>query len=383
MWEKIRCCRGDAQATACTAVGICVQRFHIAAGAGVAGPPRAILRRRSASAPSSPRQRHAQAPPKPTPGASAGPDCAVMTATHAAWHLIFLPVPCILAPVVVADDVSQRQEQLQEQQQNNERTLGGRNRKRWTPAAAPTVAPSPSRKTLRDSPDRKLADTPVGGAGLRAADSNDFEESASEDGMRTAVCHHLIRCLYTCHYFPRMHSTPLHHICCLQCAHKLGRNAPFCEEESSYWSTMLGLTILAIALLVSLHIITVGLLSMGCVDEDLWEEVGDEVPAAWDNNLGSSKSRGKPVPAGDYFTVIKGCHPVSSLSSYPIFLFGIACMLTPGHRLQGMHISLPGCNWYTRQHTCCMSNQTARSMPQQQRLASLLRQHFAAIIRHV
>jgi len=166
--------------------------LQVKAQAGVAGRPRAILRRRSASAPSSPRQRHAQAPPKPTPGASAGPDCAVMTATHAAWHLILLPVPCILGPFVVADDVSQQQEQ--QQQQNNERTLGGRNSKRWTPAGAPTVAPSPSGKTLRDSPDRKLADTPVGGAGLRAADSNDSEESASEDGMRTAVCQ--IRCLH-------------------------------------------------------------------------------------------------------------------------------------------------------------------------------------------
>ena len=74
--------------------------------------------------------------------------------------------------------------------------------------------------------------------------------------------------------------------------------------------------ILAIAFLV-----TVGLLNMGCVDEDLWEEVGDEVPAAWEDSLGSSKSKGKPVPPGDYFTVIKGCHPVSSLSSYPILLF--------------------------------------------------------------
>lgn len=79
---------------------------------------------------------------------------------------------------------------------------------------------------------------------------------------------------------------------------------------------MLGLMILAIAFLV-----TVGLLNMGCVDEDLWEEVGDEVPAAWEDSLGSSKSKGKPVPPGDYFTVIKGCHPVNSLSSYPILLF--------------------------------------------------------------
>ncbi len=118
---------------------------------------------------------------------------------------------------------------------------------------------------------------------------------------------------------------------------------------------MLGLMILAIAFLVSLQIITVGLLNMGCVDEDLWAEVGDEVPASWDDSLGSSKSKGKPVPPGDYFTVIKGCHPVSSLSSYPILLFGIARMLTPAHTLQGMHVSLPGWNWYTRQHTCCMS----------------------------
>ena len=93
---------------------------------------------------------------------------------------------------------------------------------------------------------------------------------------------------------------------------------------------MLGLMILAIAFLVILHIITVGLLNMGCVDEELWEEVGDEVPA-WDDSLGSSKAKGKPVPPGDYFTVIKGCHTVSSLSSHPILLFGIACMLTPGH----------------------------------------------------
>ncbi len=164
-----------------------------------------------------------------------------MTATLAAWHLILLPVPCIFGPAVVADDVSQQQEQ--QQQQNNERTLGGRNRKRWTPAGAAslTVAPSPSEKRLRDSPDRKLADTPVGGARLRAADSHDSEESASEDGMHTAVCHHLIiRCLYTCQYFPQLHSTPLHHICCLYVAHTVGCNAPFCEEESSYWSTMLG-----------------------------------------------------------------------------------------------------------------------------------------------
>lgn len=120
---------------------------------------------------------------------------------------------------------------------------------------------------------------------------------------------------------------------------------------------MLGLMILAIALLVSLHIITVGLLNMGCVDEDLWEEVGDEVPAAWDEILGSSKSRGKPVPPGDYFTVIKGCHPVSSLSSYPRLLFGIARMLTLGHTLQEICISLPRWKWYKRQHTfgCCLS----------------------------
>jgi len=94
---------------------------------------------------------------------------------------------------------------------------------------------------------------------------------------------------------------------------------------------MLGMMILAVAFLVILHIITVGLLNMGCVDEELWEEVGDEVPAAWDDSLESSKAKGKPVPPGKYFTVIKGCYLVSSLSSHPILLFGIACMLTPGH----------------------------------------------------
>ncbi|KAA6419711.1 MAG: hypothetical protein FRX49_10435 [Trebouxia sp. A1-2] len=51
---------------------------------------------------------------------------------------------------------------------------------------------------------------------------------------------------------------------------------------------------------------TVVLLNMGCVDEELWEEIGDEVPAAWDDSLGSRQSRGKPVSPGDYFTVIKG-----------------------------------------------------------------------------
>ena len=128
--------------------------------------------------------------------------------------MAYVPFARSLHPwaVVVADDVSQQQEQ--QQQQNNEHTLGGRNRKRWTPAgaASATVAPPHSGQRLRDSPDRKLADTPVGDAPPRAADSNDSEESASEDGMRTAVCHHLIRFLYTCHLFPLMHSTPLHHI---------------------------------------------------------------------------------------------------------------------------------------------------------------------------
>ncbi|KAL0053862.1 hypothetical protein WJX82_000155 [Trebouxia sp. C0006] len=173
-------------------------------------------------------------------------------------------LPGTPVPSCAADDVSQRQEQRQEQQQNNERTLGGRNRKRWTPAAAPTVAPSPSRKTLRDSPDRKLADTPVGGAGLRAADSNDSEESASED------------------------------------------------------------------------------------DEDLWEEVGDEVPAAWDDNLGSSKSRGKPVPAGDYFTVIKGPKPAAASEQSTLFSAGAqpargetAWAYTGGPQKWGQQLVLP------------------------------------------
>ncbi|KAL0022739.1 hypothetical protein WJX77_009701 [Trebouxia sp. C0004] len=159
--------------------GRCGKRLgaaEVKAQAGVARRPRAILRCRSASAPSSSRQRHAKAPPKPTP-----------------------------------DDMSQQQEQ--QQQQNNEHTHGDRNRKRWTPHSG---------KRLRDSPDRKLADTPIGDAALKAADSNDSEESPSED------------------------------------------------------------------------------------DEELWEEVGDEVPAAWDDSLGSSKSKGKPVQPGDYFTVIKG-----------------------------------------------------------------------------
>ena len=168
-----------------------VTSLQVKAQAGIAGRPRAILRRRSARAPSSPRQRHAPAPPKPTPGVSAASDCAVMTATLTAWYMLLLPV-CILGPFVVADDLSQQQEQ--QQQQNNERTLGGRNRKRWTPAGAAslTVPPPHSGKRLRDSPDRKLADTPVKDAALRAADSDDCEESVSEDGMRTAVCHHLV-----------------------------------------------------------------------------------------------------------------------------------------------------------------------------------------------
>lgn len=118
---------------------------------------------------------------------------------------------------MVADDVSQQQEQ--KQQQNNKHTLGG-SRKRWTPAgaASATVAAPHSGKRLRDSPYRELADTSVGDAALRAADSNVFEESASEDGMCTAVCHHLTRCSYTFHLFPLLHSTALHHICCLQFA---------------------------------------------------------------------------------------------------------------------------------------------------------------------
>ncbi len=203
--------------------------LQVKAQAGVAGRPLAILRRRSASAPASPRQRHAQAPPKPTSGVSAGSGCVVMNATFAAWHMFLLPAPCILGLVVDADDVSQQQEQ--QQQQKNEHSLGGRNRKRWTRAgaASATVAPPHSGKRLRDSPDRKLADTPVGDAALRAADSNDSEESASEDGMRTAVCHRLVRCLYTCHLFPLLHGTPLHHICCLLFAQTVGHDTRLCE----------------------------------------------------------------------------------------------------------------------------------------------------------
>ncbi len=47
---------------------------------------------------------------------------------------------------------------------------------------------------------------------------------------------------------------------------------------------------------------------MDCADDDLWEEIGEEVPAAWDDSQGSTKSKDKPVPPGDYFTVVKGQH---------------------------------------------------------------------------
>lgn len=52
-------------------------------------------------------------------------------------------------------------------------------------------------------------------------------------------------------------------------------------------------------------------LTQGCtVDEDLWDELGEEVPAEWDDDKPTRKRTGKPVPPGEYFTIIRGAKHV-------------------------------------------------------------------------
>ena len=54
----------------------------------------------------------------------------------------------------------------------------------------------------------------------------------------------------------------------------------------------------------------------GCtVDDELWNELGEEVPAEWDDDQPARKRTGKPVPPGDYFTVIKGLSVCMNVSS--------------------------------------------------------------------
>ena len=50
-----------------------------------------------------------------------------------------------------------------------------------------------------------------------------------------------------------------------------------------------------------------GLLNAG--DDVLWDEIGEEVPAQGDNDQGSRKRKGRAVPPGEYFTVVKGTAP--------------------------------------------------------------------------
>ena len=72
------------------------------------------------------------------------------------------------------------------------------------------------------------------------------------------------------------------------------------------------------------------LASVGCVallavpaaaGED-WEEVGEEVPFHTESAPGRSRRRGAAVPAGDYFTVVKGspCLEMSNLGAQALYL---------------------------------------------------------------
>lgn len=62
-------------------------------------------------------------------------------------------------------------------------------------------------------------------------------------------------------------------------------------------------------------------------DDDLWEEVGEEVP--WQDSEPVVKTKGKAVPPGEYFTVVKGYH-----TNYRLLLTTSAsCQLASLHHL--------------------------------------------------
>lgn len=54
----------------------------------------------------------------------------------------------------------------------------------------------------------------------------------------------------------------------------------------------------------------------GCTaDEELWDELDEEVPAEWDDDQPARKRTGKPVPPGEYFTIIRGVPNTSVVHS--------------------------------------------------------------------
>ena len=42
--------------------------------------------------------------------------------------------------------------------------------------------------------------------------------------------------------------------------------------------------------------------------DELWDEIGEEVPSEWEDSASQAPRKGAAVPAGDYFTVVKGTH---------------------------------------------------------------------------
>lgn len=58
------------------------------------------------------------------------------------------------------------------------------------------------------------------------------------------------------------------------------------------------------------------MLIAGCaVDEELWDELGEEIPAEWDDDQPARKRTGKPVPPGEFFTIIRGVPNMSIVKS--------------------------------------------------------------------
>ena len=57
-------------------------------------------------------------------------------------------------------------------------------------------------------------------------------------------------------------------------------------------------------------------LTLQCVsaEDDLWDEIGEEIPAEWADEHAPSKHSGKPVQPGEYFTIVKGVAQSALLS---------------------------------------------------------------------